>query len=166
MKNFRIEVKWGLIFTVVALLWMLFERLMGWHSTHIDKHAYYTNLFILPAVAVVVMALRDKKANFYGGNMSWKQGFMAGLVITLVITILSPMTQWITHKFITPDYFTNAINYAVTNGKATQEQAEKFFNFNSYLVQSSIGGLVMGLLTSAIVAFFVRTKPGEAELKA
>lgn len=158
MKNIRIEIKWGILFILVGLIWMVFEKAMGWHDVHIDKHATYT-LFIAPiAIAVYVFALLDKKRNFYGSKMTYMQGFIAGLVITLVVVILSPLSQYITSTYITPDYFKNVIEYSVSSGQMEQQAAEEYFNLKSYLMQSVIGAAIMGLITSAVVAFFVRSK--------
>ena len=46
--------------------------------------------------------------------------------------------------------------YAVENDKLTQEKAEAFFNLSSYVKMTTIGSLIMGLLTSAIVAVFLK----------
>lgn len=158
MKKFAIEVKWGIIFSVVMLIWMVMEKMLGWHDEHIDKHTIYTNFFALPAIVVFVFALLDKRKNFYRGRMSWLDGFLAGFGISIVITILSPFTQFITNTFITPDYFQNVIAYLVKIGKMTQEEAEAYFNLSNYMMQSALGGLLMGVITSAIVAFFVKKK--------
>lgn len=156
MKNWRIELKWAIIFMAAALLWMVFERLMGWHGSKIAQHPIYTNLFAILAVGLYVTALRDKRDHFFGGKMTWQQGFISGIVISVLVAFFSPLSQYITHKVITPDFFPNAISYAVREGKLTQEAAEAYFNLGSYIWQSTIGALVMGLVTAAIVAFFVR----------
>ncbi|MBK8983880.1 MAG: DUF4199 domain-containing protein [Ignavibacteria bacterium] len=158
MKDLKIEFKWALIFVVMMLLWMVFEKLAGFHDVNIDKHAVITNFVAIPAVAVYVFALLDKKKNFYNGNMSYKQGFICGLIITIIVTVISPLSQYIINTFITPDYFTNISAYAVNEGKMTQEEAEKFFNLNSYIVQGLVGAFIMGIITSAIVAFFTKSK--------
>jgi len=158
MKNLRIEIKWAIIFAIVGLLWMLGEKLAGLHDEHIDKHAIYSSLFAIPAIAVYVFALLDKRKNFYHGSMTYKQGFITGLIISVFIAILSPLTQYITSTVITPEYFPNAIDYAVREGQMTQEVAENYFNMRSYIVQGLIWSLGMGLVTSAIVALFVRKK--------
>ena len=158
MNSIKIEIKWGVLFILVGLIWMVFEKTMGWHDVHIDKHATYS-MFIAPiAIAIYVFALLDKKRNFYGGKMSYKQGFVAGLLITLVVVVLSPLSQYITSTYITPDYFTNVIEYSVSTGQMDQQAAEDYFNLKNYLIQSVIGAAVMGLITSAVVAFFVRSK--------
>lgn len=40
----------------------------------------------------------------------------------------------------------------------TREAAEENFNLQNYMVQSLVGAGVMGVITSALVAFFVRSK--------
>jgi hypothetical protein len=50
------------------------------------------------------------------------------------------------------------IEYSVREGKMQQGEAEEFFNLNSYMIQASIGAPVMGLITTVVVAFFVKKK--------
>lgn len=157
MKKYSLEIKWALIFTAVALLWMVFEKAMGWHGEKIEQHPIYTNLFAILAIGLFVFALREKRKQL-GGTMTWQQGFISGLIISVIIAILSPLSQWITHTFISPEYFPNVIRYAVENGKSTREEAEAYFNLRSYILQSAIGGLVMGVITAAIVSLFVKRK--------
>ncbi|UZD20980.1 DUF4199 domain-containing protein [Algoriphagus halophytocola] len=158
MKNIRIEIKWALIFVLMMLAWMMMEKSLGWHDEKISQHATLTNFVAIPAIAVYVFALLDKKKNFYQGTMSYKQGFVSGLIITLIVALLSPVSQYITTTFITPGYFPNVIDYAVESGQMSQADAEAYFNLKSYVIQSVIGALVMGLVTSAIVAIFVKSK--------
>jgi hypothetical protein len=158
MNRYKTEVKWSIIFVVVMLLWMVFERLIGLHDEHIASHAIYTNIFAIFAIAVYVFALRDKKKTHYGGEMTWNQGFMTGLIITIIVTLLTPLVQWVTHTIITPDFFENIRAYSVEQGMMTQEEADGYFSLSGYIVQSMIGALGMGIITSGIVAFFTRTK--------
>lgn len=159
MNKIRIEIKWALIFVAVFLLWMFLEKLVGLHSTHIDKHMYLTNLYAIPAIIIYVLAIKDKKKKYCHGQMTFRQGFIAGLIITVIVTLFSPLTQWVTSTIITPEYFPNVIAYSVETGYyKSLEEAEAYFNLNNYMVQSTIGAFAMGVVTSAIVAFFVRTK--------
>ncbi|MBC8766729.1 DUF4199 domain-containing protein [Arenibacter sp. BSSL-BM3] len=156
MSKFRIEIKWAIIFSLATLLWMAFEKSMGWHDVLIEKHAIYTNFFAIIAITVYVLALLDKRKVDYKGKMNWKQGFISGIILSVIISLLSPVTQYITSTFITPEYFTNIIKFAVDSGKMTQEAAENYFSLKSYVIQSVFGALTMGIVTSAIVAFFVK----------
>jgi len=159
MKNYIIEIKWAVIFSVVILLWMLLEKISGLHSTHIDKHMYLTNLFAIPAILIYVFALKDKKKNFYNDKISYKQGIISGFVLSILITLISPLTQWITSYIITPEYFTNVIKYSLETGyHSSLEEAEAYFSYKNYVVQGAFGALIMGIVTSLIVMIFLRTK--------
>lgn len=158
MNKYKIEIKWAVIFILAILLWMVFEKVAGLHSAHIDKHALYTNVFALPAIFIYILTLLDKRNNYFHGVISWKDGFITGLIITLIITILTPVTQLIISNIITPEYFPNVIEYTVKEGMMTLEEAEKYFSLSSYIMQGAIGSFVMGIITSAIVAFFIRKK--------
>lgn len=155
MKKYKIEIKWSLIFIVAFLVWMGIENVAGLHTEHIDKHMYYTNLFGVVAIIVYTLALIDKRRNFYNGRMSWKQGFISGLIITIIVVVISPLTQLIVHKIIAPSYFENAIEYGVGLGK-DPETLEGYFNLRSYILQSLFGTLSLGIVTSAVVALFVK----------
>ncbi|MCC6549452.1 MAG: DUF4199 domain-containing protein [Ignavibacteriaceae bacterium] len=159
MSKFSVEIKWGVLFVLMMLVWMVMERLAGLHDVNIDQHAVYTNFVAIPAIAMYVFALLEKRGKSFGGYMTYKQGFISGVIITLVVTLFSPLTQYLTSEVISPEYFANAINYSVENGKMTQEEAEAFFNLKSYLIQVVIGTPVMGLVTTLIVAFFVKKQP-------
>lgn len=158
MKNFRIEFRWALIFSMAQLAWMYFEKTIGLHDKHIGQHAIYTNLFALIAIIIYVLALKNKNNDFYNGSMDWKQGFISGIILSVFIAIISPLSQYIISTYISPEYFQNIIDFAVENGKMTRENAEGYFNLNSYMLQSAFGALAMGVVTSAIVAFFIKSK--------
>jgi hypothetical protein len=157
MKNYRIELRWALIFVIMTLLWMLMEKLSGLHDRHIELHPVFTNLIFIPAITIYVLALRDKKKNFYKGVMTYMQGFKCGIIISLIVTAINPLTQFIISEVITPEYFNNAISMVVESGKMTREAAVAYFNLRSYILQGMVGVPVMGILSSAIVAAFVRS---------
>ncbi|MDX1783859.1 MAG: DUF4199 domain-containing protein, partial [Aequorivita vladivostokensis] len=79
-------------------------------------------------------------------------------ILSVFAALLSPLAQYITHNYITPEYFNNVIEYSVTNDLMTREKANEYFNINSYMWQSAIGALGFGIITAAVVAIFVRKK--------
>ena len=161
MKNLKIEIKWAIIFIVMSLLWMVLEKLCGLHGKYIDYHLYLTNLFAIPAVWVYVLALKDKKNNFYNGKMNYKQGLISGIIISVIIALFSPLTQWITTYVITPEYFPNVIKRSVELGYyPSTAEAEANFNYKNYAIQSSVFALIMGVVTTAIAMIFIRSKNG------
>ena len=156
MKKIQTEIRWAFIFIIAILLWMAIEKAVGLHDVHLEKHPTYTMLFMIPAIAIYVFALRSKRIKDYGGIMNYKQGFMAGLIMTGIITLFSPLTQWIVSEIITPDYFKNVIAYTVEHGMKSQEEAEAYFSLKNYMIQSIVWSAGSGIITSAIVAIFTR----------
>lgn len=155
--KFKTEIKYAIVFFVMTLTWMALERLLGLHSTYIDKHATYTNLYAIPSVIIYLLALLETRGH-YNGIITYKQAFKSGMIMTMFITLSAPISQYITSTYITPHFFENIINYVVSNGMMTQAAAMAEFNLKNYLLFSIICALVMGTVTTAIVSLVVRRK--------
>ncbi len=156
MKKIHIELKWAVIFTIAILCWMLLEKTLGWHEEQIADHQWLTLLFAPFAILMYLLALREKRRRVYNNKMTWLQGFISGLILTGFVALLSPLAQYITHNYITPQYFNNVIEYSVTNDLMTRTKANEYFNINSYMWQSAFGALGFGIVTAAITALFTR----------
>lgn len=158
MKKIYIEFKWAIIFCITLLSWMLLEKTLGWHEEQIENHWWLTMLFAPFAIFVYLLEMREKRRRVYGGKMTWLQGFVSGIILSVFVALLSPLAQYITHNYITPQYFNNVIEYSVTNDLMMRTKANEYFNINSYMWQSVFGSLIFGVITAAVVAIFVRKK--------
>ena len=156
MKKYSTELKWAIIYFIIYLLWMALEKSMGWHGESIEKHPIYSMLFFVVAIVVFVFALLDKRSELK--TMTWTQGATSGVVMSIIIAVFSPLSQYIVHNIISPEYFPNAIQAAVSNGRMTQEQAEAFFNYGSYVLQDAGGSLIFNIIFVAVVAYFLKNK--------
>ena len=158
MNKYSVEIKWAALFSIMSLAWMWMEKAVGLHDIHIEKQVFYTNIIALPAILIYVLALLEKKKKFYAGQMNYGQAFVSGTILSIIVAILSPLVQSITFIGITPDYFKNAIQHSTQNNLMSKEAAESFFNLNNYITQGIYGAIIMGIITTAIVAIFVKTK--------
>lgn len=158
MKKFAIEIKWAIISIIIFLAWMTLEKQLGFHDEKLKWQMVFTLLILFPTFLIYYLALRDKKKNYYQNNMNWKQGFVSSIVISFVVAIFSPISQFITHEFITPDYFEKMISLSVESKRMTLEQAQNYFNLSAYIWESISGGISMGVVIGAIVAYLIRTK--------
>jgi len=166
MKKIIIEIKWALLFFIMGLMWMVFEKSMGLHSTHIDQQPYAALVFILPATAIYIMALLEKRKIDFHGSITYKQALLSGLLLTLFVAILSPLSQFISSRYISPDYFENMRAYSVKIGHfSSLVRAEEYYNLENYLVQSVVGAVVMGIIISLLVAAFVKNKKAAPSTK-
>lgn len=71
---------------------------------------------------------------------------------------LTALVQYITFTVITPDYFENITDFVVREGKMTLAETRDYFSINSYILRDFVATTVMGILTTADVAFFTRKK--------
>jgi len=162
MKNYSIEIKWGIRFTLLTLAWAIGEKLVGLHDAHIADYALYTNLFALPALLFYVLALQEKKRYFFNGMMTWTQGFVSGIVLSFIIALLTPIAQFVIYKSITPHFFETLIDYK-TKSPLLQHHlsvadAQQYFNLKTYMMQTTFSNLSTGIITGALVSLFIRTK--------
>jgi hypothetical protein len=79
-------------------------------------------------------------------------------MLTVFVVILSPLNQLLTLKIISPDYFANLIEYTVAQGALTPEQARQQFSIGNYVATGLIAGALTGILFSAILAAFMRSR--------
>ena len=158
MKKIYIEFKWAVIFTIAILCWMLLEKTLGWHEEQIADHWWLTMFFVPFAILMYLLEMREKRRRAYGKKITWLQAFVSGIILSVFVALLSPLAQYITHNYITPEYFNNVIEYSVTNDLMTRTKANDYFNINSYMWQSAFGTLGLGVVIAALVAFVVREK--------
>jgi hypothetical protein len=104
------------------------------------------------------VALLDKRKNVYRGEMTQTNGFLTGLVLTLFISLLTPFLIRISLQYITPDFFIHLKENMITSKKMTANQAELFYNYKSYLLQTLFLNFSLGILCSAIFSFVLTTK--------
>ena len=52
MKKFKVEVKWGITFVIAQLIWITFEKFMGWHDEDIDVQGVYSLFFAVIAFLI------------------------------------------------------------------------------------------------------------------
>jgi len=158
MKKYAIEFKWAIIYITITLVWSLLERLTGLHSTYIGKQSFVSNLIIIPAAVIYVLALLDKKENYYRGFMNWRRGFRSGLILTIILVITNPFRQIIIYKLISPGFFINAINYATETGLFSVDEANQYYSLSSFMIEGFMYTLLGGIMLTAITSFFTRTK--------
>lgn len=157
MKKFAIEIKWGIRYFFAYLLWVYVEKMSGYYNEKINDYLMYSMLFYFIAIFIYVLAINDKKKNYFHNDMDWKQGAVTGVFMTIVIAILMPLCQIVIHKGMAPEFFPNMIKNTVAKGGKIQN-AEAFFNLSSFIFQSIFSALSFGVVISAIVAYFLQTK--------
>lgn len=158
--SFRLELKAAMLITLLMLLWLALEFMVGLHDRFIAYHPYLTMLALVIPVIITRTALVARREELRG-EMSFRQALVSGLTIAAMCAVLAIPAQLIFHYLINPDFFDNMIKYAVETGKSSPEEAAHYFNMQSYLIQSVMGTLIFGVVIALIAAYMLRTKPVE-----
>lgn len=164
MKRIGIEIKWAAIITTFYCIWAYIEKATGNHKDF-SNIIIFGMLFVLILLIMAVMAFFDKKMNFFDGKWDFKQAFRFGLFLTGITAMLNPIAHYIIYNSISPDYFTNLISYQFAKGRETQEALLERYNFDSTMYQSIRDIMSYGVVLSAILAYFLKTKNYTAPVK-
>lgn len=164
MTDFRIELRWAIIFSFVTMIWMFIEFHLGWHDRYINNQL--RNHFILTPLIyglIYYIAIKAKREKYYKGVITWKQALFSGGTLSVLVALISPISEFFIYNYITPEYFNNMIAYQTEQGLMTEESATSFFNMKSFLIQGVFNSLTFGFFVSIIIAFIVRRKPEEEQ---
>ncbi len=143
------------MFSLVSFAWLLLEFLLGLQTTHIDQFLRYDWLFIFPAIAMMVWALRYRRVEMKGAWTYW-EGIKLGAIMGAMVGILSIPSLYIFVTYVNPDFFKDFIEFSVGSGEATPEEAADYFNFRSYATQSAVFPMIAGIITNGVAGYFSR----------
>jgi hypothetical protein len=153
----KTELKWAIVYVVMTMAWSLLGKSLGFHDSRIATGVIFNTLIIIPSVIIYVLSMREKKLNYFGGQVSYKQTFMSGLILTLFVTILGPIYPIFTNM-ISPDLFDKSIRFMVTSNQMSEADAVKQFTLLSFIIQGIFGSIIFGLIYSAVIAIFLKSK--------
>jgi cytochrome b561 len=157
LERFKIEFKWASIFTAISIIWVYVEKYLGLHSEHIEFHSIVGLIIIIPFALSIYLCLKEKKREYYKGNMTWQKAFLSGALLSLLIAGLSIGTTYVMTQYVSPDFFEVAIEKSVAQG-TDRELMEQFFNLNAYISQGIMFYLAFGVMISALFALVIRSK--------
>jgi hypothetical protein len=153
----KTEIKFGLLFSAAQLFWLLFEYIFGLQTTFKNLHPVISNFFAVPAIVIMVYAILAKRTEL-GGEITFFKALLAGVLVSVVVAVISPLVILIFHYLINPHFFTDFQNYSIKMGKMQPQEAKDYFNLKSYILQGIFGALMMGTVTSLVVAAVIKKK--------
>ena len=159
MRKFSIEFKWAAIATLAALIWMLFIKYLGYHQ--VDKIRYVVGfdvLFNLVLILIYYLELRQKKYEYYNGNITWQKAFFSGLAMCNRVTFFYPLVQYITFNQVTPDFLQTLQTALQTQTNMPVDEAIKNSSFDLFLRNAVTNNLSFGVVSVAIISYFIQTK--------
>lgn len=156
MSAFRTEIKYALLISLLTLLWLAMEYMLGLQDTYIQFHWYCSLLAIAIPILCIQRAIEEKRQT-QDGHITFKQALLTGFMTTFFAAVLSAPIQVIFHQLINPYFFETMMTYTLSraqhlhlNINEARQEAELYFNLTSYIIQSGFGTLFLG----TIIALF------------
>ena len=157
MEKFKIEFKWASIFTAINLVWIYIEKYLGLHDEYIDYHSIVGLVMILPLIFVIYMSLKQKKHEYYKGEMTWQKAFASGALLSLLIAGLSPGPIYVMSEFVSPDFFEIILSKGISKG-IPEEFANQLYNLDAYIKNAIFFYLAFGIMISAVVGLVIKKR--------
>lgn len=157
MEKFKIEFKWASIFTAINLIWIYVEKYLGLHDEYVDFQSIVSLVMILPLCFVIYMALKQKKKDYYKGEMTWQKAFVSGALLSLLIAGLSPGPIYVMSEFVSPDFFEIAKSKAINNG-LPEDFASQLYNLDAYIKSAIMFYLAFGIMIAAVLGLIVKKR--------
>jgi len=156
----KVTLTYGIIYALASLLWISMEYALGFQTIYVEIQPYITFLFLIPAVYIMYRGMKSHRVIVHERQapFNYFMAFMSGFNITVIATLLSPVVSYIFHSYINPEFFDSMIQQSVSSMLMTEDMAKAYYNQQSYIQQSIVGGLISGSIISAVLALFLRDK--------
>jgi uncharacterized protein YqgC (DUF456 family) len=160
MKN---EIKYAILFVFLSFIWNCIEYFTGLQNKYINIHPYFvTTFFILMTSVIYFLATREKK-RARGGRITFMQGLITGMTLTLFILILNPAALYLFSEFINPNFYNSFIRHDVLTGKYSVSEANDYYNLPNFIKVGTLYRFIMGMFATVIISFFMKGMILEAD---
>ena len=146
----KLAIKYGLIITVVVVLWIVVVRLILKVEPDSNVHTIGPLLFNIVAIIAIFLAMRAKKRE-QNGQLGFKQGLKVGMAVSLVYAVSSCLFFLIQFLVAGPQLLMNEAGPVA--GPIWRIAAIAYGGL-------FFGSLFFGLIYSTIIAFFLARMQG------
>ncbi|SMO82473.1 DUF4199 domain-containing protein [Solitalea koreensis] len=161
----KLEIRWGLIISVLSFIWLCLEYGLGLHTRHLNMLPYVTVFSLLIPVICLWLAIKEKRNIVNRGSITFAGAFKTGAIISVIAAVLSLLSILLYFKVINPNFTSFMVEHmkaaALKNGTNVLEaevQARRYFGLSNYLLQSFLSTLLIGLAISLIIAASIKKK--------
>ena len=154
--------RYGLIGALITIVFGLILHLLG-----ASRSTWSSIVGIAIWIGILVIGIRAYKNQTLGGYMTFGQGFGAGALITVIISVISLVWTFIFLSFIAPDVMAETIDGVVEqweNAGMSDTDIERnlngpmsfFFSPLGASLSSGVGSIIIGIIISAIAAAILK----------
>lgn len=170
----KTELKAGIFISLAYFIWLLSEFKLGLHSSKIDYYEFIFWMALIIPVTGIYLTLRYLRNKEFKGKINFMQGFLSGIKITGVISILIPVLSWLYVSAINPTFFPAMKDHqekmiedlnisSVIEKESLKNEIAIKNSIASYLLRQFSFVLISGTLITIICAIFIRKTDSQEE---
>jgi len=167
LLRMRTEIKFGLITIAVGVIWVITEHVIGLNTTYFEQGEIARTIFAFMPFLFLFSGIRAVKKQ--QGKISFLSALRTGSLIALIYSIGFAVWFWLYASFINTDFMQKAVAWEnvklVRKGlsgqaleEAMKENTRMFGGSLFSYFMLSVSFLVMGVIVSAVIALFMRSK--------
>lgn len=153
-----LEFRWGVVIGLAGLIWLYLSYYLGMHTSGVAMVQVMALIGFLIQVVGFVFALRGIHRSY--PEMTFREGGASGIRIAGIVAVIAVMTQLGYFFIIHPEWTEYMVEETTAYYEAqgvTGEDLEEYregamttFGLRSYLLQSALGALLVGAITTLI----------------
>ena len=159
-----LELKWGCLIGLAAMLWLYVSFFLGLHTDGIGKIWVMIGVGFVITIVSYCLALRAVVK--VEPETSFVEGLRSGAIMAVIAAVIAAVAQFGYFRWINPDWTQYMMEqtrlHYEAEGKSPAEvdmfveSASVNFSLQSYAMQAGMGALVSGFILSAIIMGVVR----------
>jgi hypothetical protein len=164
----KTEIKYGVIFAAIVIVWVMFEHVMGYNSARQDIGEYTRLAGILIPIIGVFFGIKAKRDKDLAGAMTWGQGVKAGAAVAIVQTTITTLWFLIYALWINPQFMETMLAFErskmLAAGTATAEvdasiaMMSKFYALPYFQMFQEAFGIISGVVFAIIFSLFLKRR--------
>ncbi|MEM6278033.1 MAG: DUF4199 domain-containing protein [Verrucomicrobiota bacterium] len=159
-----LELRWGLIIGGANMLWLFGSYYLGMHDRGLAAIQAITLVSVMISVMGYMLAIRALMQDY--PETQYLEGIRYGAIIAGIVASIADLSQVIYFKVVNPGWTAKMVEMSrlyylqqglpETQAEEYSKAAEKTFGLPSYLLQASLGAIIIGVLSTAIILLIFR----------
>ncbi len=164
----RTELKYGVMFAGIVVVYVMLEHLLGINTTRHDIGQYSRLAGVLVPIVGIFFGIKAKRDKELNGTMRFWQGVKIGFLIAVIQTTLTTLWFLFYGRVINPQFFDSMLEFersrmiaagtAESIVSATIAGKRAFLAVPKFQVFQEVLGISYGVVFAAIFSAFLRTK--------
>lgn len=174
IRQIRLELRYAIFIGVGISIWVLFEYLLGFHTTRLEIGQYSGYLSVIIPILGLYLGLRKKRDVELKGEMSYLTALKSGVIISIIASLIIGIFFYFYTSFIHPSWIKQGLEFErkrmiekripKKDIEKNVEQLKAFYSPQMQFTGTFIGTAIYAVLLTSIISLVVRRKKPESKL--